>query len=150
MRVVVQRVSGATVSIGGKVQASIGTGFLVLVGVAKEDKQEDVDYLAGKVCGLRVFADAEGKMNLDIRQVDGELLVISQFTLHASTRKGNRPSFIGAAEPTLAIKLYEAFVKACDVGTGKPCKTGVFGADMQVSLVNEGPVTIVIDSKLRE
>jgi D-aminoacyl-tRNA deacylase len=150
MRIVIQRVAQAAVAIHGKPHASIGPGFLVLLGIGKEDSLEDVDYLAGKVCGLRVFGDAEGKMNLDIRQVNGGMLVISQFTLHASTRKGNRPSFINAADPAIAIPLYEAFIRACTAGTGIACKTGVFGANMQVSLVNDGPVTIVIDSKTRE
>jgi D-aminoacyl-tRNA deacylase len=150
MKVVIQRVTEASVEIGGREHASIGRGFVVLLGIEASDDEQDLEYLATKTSALRIFGDEEGKMNLDLLSVGGELLVISQFTLHASTRKGNRPSFIMAAPPEKAIPLYEKFVAACDRLTGKASKTGVFGADMKVSLVNDGPVTIIIDSKVRE
>ncbi len=150
MRIVIQRVTKASVTIEEKNCGAIGTGFLVLVGIEETDQEEDVNYLVPKLCQLRVFADAEGKMNLDIRQTGGELLIISQFTLHASTKKGNRPSFIKAARPEKAIPLYEKFVSECSHFLGKECKTGVFGADMKVELINDGPVTIIIDSREKE
>ncbi len=150
MRLVVQRVTEARVMIGGHEHAAIGRGFLVLVGIEQNDGPEDVLWLTSKLCAMRVFADTEGKMNLDIRQIDGEILVVSQFTLHASTKKGNRPSFINAARPETAIPLYENFVSTINQQLKQPVKTGVFGADMQVALINDGPVTIILDSKNRE
>lgn len=150
MIAVVQRVGHAEVKIEGEIAGAIGAGFLVLLGIAHEDSEEDALWLSGKITQLRVFSDAEGKMNLALQDNGGELLVISQFTLHASTKKGNRPSFINAAKPDHAIPLYEKFVGLCKnaIGEGK-VKTGVFGADMKVSLMNDGPVTIIIDSKNR-
>ena len=149
MRAVVQRVSAASVSINGGVRASIGAGFMVLLGVGIDDGEEDADWLCDKIAGLRVFGDEEGKMNRDLRDMQGDVLVISQFTLHASYKKGNRPSFIRAARPEVAVPLYERFVARLSATLAKPVATGVFGADMQVSLVNDGPVTIVMDSKAR-
>jgi D-tyrosyl-tRNA(Tyr) deacylase len=150
MRIVIQRVTKGSVTINEKIHSAIGTGFLVLVGIEDSDEIEDINYLVPKLCQLRVFADAEGKMNLDVTQAGGEILIISQFTLHASTKKGNRPSFITAARPEKAIPLYEKFVSDCSKFLAKECKTGVFGADMQVDLVNDGPVTIIIDSRDKE
>ncbi|MGB1874197.1 MAG: D-aminoacyl-tRNA deacylase [Akkermansiaceae bacterium] len=150
MRAIIQRVSEASVSIGSEVTARIGPGLLVLLGIVDGDNQEDIDWLVGKINRMRIFADDEGKMNRCLGETDGELLVVSQFTLHASTRKGNRPSFIKAARPETAIPLYEAFLQAAQEETGKACASGEFGADMQVSLVNDGPVTIMIDTELRE
>jgi len=150
MRAIIQRVSEASVSINGKMSGNIGRGFLVLLGIVDGDGQEEVDWLVGKITRMRIFADDEGKMNRSLKEVDGELLVVSQFTLHASTKKGNRPSFIKAARPETAIPLYEAFIKSAEKETGKAPASGEFGADMQVSLVNDGPVTIMIDSQLKE
>ena len=150
MRVVVQRVRNASVSIGGSVTASIGPGLLVLVGICEEDGGEDIDWLVKKITALRVFDDAEGVMNLNVCDVGGDVLVVSQFTLMASTRKGNRPSYIRAARPEIAIPLYERFCAALSAAMGKPVPTGTFGADMQVSLLNDGPVTICIDTKNKE
>lgn len=150
MRAVIQRVSTASVTIHGEMTAAIAHGFMVLLGIEAEDNTEDVEWLSGKITQLRVFADENGLMNRDIKEVDGELLVVSQFTLHASYKKGNRPSFIKAARPEQAMPLYEHFVKAMEERIGKPVATGVFGADMKVALVNDGPVTIVMDTKNRE
>lgn len=150
MRLVIQRVSEASVTINGSLYSAIKTGFMVLLGIEEADQKEDVDYLVQKLCSLRIFGDADGKMNLDLKQVNGELLVVSQFTLHASTRKGNRPSFIKAARPEKAIPLYEHFLSQAGTAVGKPCKTGIFGADMKVALVNDGPVTILMDSRNKE
>lgn len=150
MRLVIQRVSEAGLKIDGELHSSIGKGFVVLLGIEDEDDTGDMDYLIQKLCQMRIFADAEGKMNLDIRQVQGEILVVSQFTLHASTKKGNRPSFLKAARPEKAIPLYERFIAETERHLGRPVKTGVFGADMKVSLINDGPVTILLDSKNRE
>lgn len=150
MRAVVQRVRRAEVEIGGEAVAAIGPGLLVLLGVSVEDTQQDALWLAGKVARMRIFADGEEAMNLSLVDAAGEALVVSQFTLQASTRKGNRPSFIGAARPEAAIPLYEFFVEQLSREIGREVPTGRFGADMQVALVNDGPVTIVIDSKLRE
>ena len=150
MRVVVQRVRNASVSIGGSVTASIGPGLLVLVGICEEDGGEDIDWLVKKITALRVFDDVEGVMNLSVCDVGGDVLVVSQFTLMASTRKGNRPSYIRAARPEIAIPLYERFCAALSAAMGKPVPTGTFGADMQVSLLNDGPVTICIDTKNKE
>ena len=150
MRAVLQRVSEAAVSIGGQVVGRIGPGMLVLVGVEAGDTVEDGEWLVAKVAQLRIFADAEGRMNRDVREVGGGVLVVSQFTLHASTKKGNRPSFLGAARPEEAVPLYEGFLAGMESQLGRPVARGVFGADMQVALVNDGPVTIVIDSRRRE
>lgn len=149
MRVVIQRVSGASVSIGGRVRSSIGPGLLVLLGIGPEDGPEDIDWLVRKVAGLRIFDDEAGVMNRSVVEIGGEALVVSQFTLMASTKKGNRPSYIGAAGHELAIPLYKSFCQALAAAIGRPVGTGEFGADMQVALVNDGPVTICIDSKNR-
>ncbi|MEI6240697.1 MAG: D-aminoacyl-tRNA deacylase [Planctomycetia bacterium] len=150
MRAVVQRVSEATVSVAGREVGRIGAGLLVLVGVETGDAAADADWLAEKIAHLRIFADDGGKMNRDIREAGGAVLVVSQFTLHASTKKGNRPSFIAAARPDEAIPLYERFLAGIESLVGRPVPRGVFGADMQVALVNDGPVTIVVDSRRRE
>ena len=150
MRVVIQRVRNASVSISGVVTASIGSGLLVLVGICEEDGGEDIDWLVKKIAALRVFDDAEGVMNLSVRDVGGDVLVVSQFTLMASTKKGNRPAFIRAARTETAIPLYEKFCAALETALGKPVPTGTFGADMQVTLLNDGPVTICIDTKNKE
>lgn len=147
MIAVIQRASSAQLHIDGQLQASIGKGFVILMGIHVEDSAEDVTYLAGKIHGLRIFSDAEGKMNLSLSQVGGEILLVSQFTLYADTRKGNRPSYMSAARPEQAIPLYEQMIKHLSEAMGGPIQTGVFGADMQVSLCNDGPVTIIIDSK---
>ena len=150
MRAIIQRVSEASVSIEGKVSGQIGPGLLVFLGIVEGDSQQEADWLVAKITRMRIFADDERKMNRCLEDVDGELLVVSQFTLHASTRKGNRPSFIKAARPDTAIPLYQAFIQAAERDTGKTCATGEFGADMKVTLVNDGPVTIMIDTNLRE
>ena len=150
MRLVIQRVSEASVSIDGKLHSSIGHGLMVLVGVEEGDTPDDVRWLASKTAGLRIFDDADGVMNLSIQQVSGEVLAVSQFTLTASTRKGNRPSYIRAAGPELAVPLYEMYCNELSRMLGRETRRGVFGADMHVSLVNSGPVTIIIDSRLRE
>ncbi len=147
MRVLIQRVSHASVTIEGERVAEIGKGLLVFVGVATSDTEEDVDYLVRKTSQLRIFDDENGVMNLDVRQVDGEVLVVSQFTLQAATRKGNRPSYIHAAGESVAVPLYESFKKKLSVAIGKPIPCGRFGADMKVELLNDGPVTIWIDSQ---
>lgn len=150
MRVVLQRVTEASVKINGSIKANIEKGLLLLLGIESEDRQEDIDWLIQKIINLRIFEDEEGKMNLSLQNVNGEILVISQFTLFASTKKGNRPSFIKAAKPEVAIPLYEQFLqKIKSVSTSK-VDAGEFGADMKVSLCNDGPVTILIDSKNRE
>lgn len=146
MRVVIQRVKNASVEIDGNVNGKINTGFLVLLGIASTDTKQDVDYLVKKVVNLRVFSDENDKMNLSLKNVNGELLVISQFTLYGNCREGNRPSFIEAAKPDVAIPLYEYFVEECKKQISV-VETGVFGADMKVSLLNDGPVTIIIESK---
>lgn len=150
MRVLIQRVGRASVSIGGQVHSSIGRGLLVLVGIEHDDTPEDCAWLAAKIAALRIFDDEGGVMNLDVRQTGGEVLVVSQFTLHASTRKGNRPSYIRAATEAVAVPLYENFVDTLGKNLGKTVPTGVFGADMQVELINDGPVTIWIDSRNKE
>ncbi|MCR5571945.1 MAG: D-tyrosyl-tRNA(Tyr) deacylase [Bacteroidales bacterium] len=150
MRAVIQRVSSASVTIDGAVRSAIGPGLLVLLGVGHEDGQEDLDWLVKKVAGLRIFNDEAGVMNRSVVEVGGEALVVSQFTLMASTRKGNRPSYVGAAGHDKAIPLYEDFCTALSAALGRPVGTGEFGADMQVALVNDGPVTICIDTKNRE
>lgn len=150
MRVVIQRVSTASVTINGDMKSAIGIGFMILLGIETADTREDADWLCKKVVGLRVFSDEAGLMNLDIKAVDGEVLVVSQFTLHASYQKGNRPSFIRAARPEQAVPLYEYFVAQLSELLGRPVATGTFGADMKVALVNDGPVTIVMDTRDRE
>ena len=147
MRAVVQRVSSASVTIDGAVKSSIGQGLLVLLGIGHEDGQEDIAWLVKKISGLRIFDDDSGVMNRSVMDVGGEVLVVSQFTLMASTKKGNRPSYIGAAGHELAIPLYEQFCAALSSAVGRPVGTGEFGADMKVALVNDGPVTICIDTK---
>ena len=147
MRVVIQRVSRASVTIGGVLKSKIGKGFMVLLGIEEADNQEDVEYLCQKLTKLRVFADENNAMNLDINQIGGDFLVVSQFTLHAMTKKGNRPSFIKAARPEHAIPLYELFLKRLAEVSGRKVESGEFGADMQVELINDGPVTIIIDTK---
>lgn len=147
MRAVIQRVSSASVSIDGTVKSSIGPGLMILLGISRDDGQEDIDWLVKKISALRIFNDAAGVMNRSLIDVCGEALVVSQFTLMASTRKGNRPSYIDAAGHELAIPLYEQFCAALTSSLGRPVGTGEFGADMKVSLVNDGPVTICIDTK---
>lgn len=147
MLAVIQRVSEASLHIEGQLKASIQQGFVVLLGIHISDEPSDVIYLASKIASLRVFSDSEGKMNLDLQAVDGAILLVSQFTLHAQTKKGNRPSFIEAARPEQAIPLYEAMISELSQRLGKAIQTGTFGADMQVQLTNDGPVTILIDSK---
>jgi len=150
MRVVIQRVSKASVTVEGITTGSINQGLLVLLGVEENDEIGDVEWLTKKITGLRIFDDASGVMNLSVTDINGEILVISQFTLHASTKKGNRPSYIKAARPEKAIPLYEKFIDQLSVLLQKPVPTGIFGAMMDVSLLNNGPVTIVIDSKAKE
>jgi D-tyrosyl-tRNA(Tyr) deacylase len=150
MRAVLQRVNNASVVVDGDVKGAIGPGFLVLLGVAEGDEKSDADWLAKKIAGLRVFSDAAGLMNLDLAAVDGSVLAISQFTLMADYKKGNRPSFIRAARPEIARPMYEYFVERLTALIGKPVETGVFGADMKISLVNDGPVTIVMDSRMQD
>lgn len=149
MIAVIQRVTEASVTIDTILHSEIGLGLLVLVGITHTDTQEDLDWLGKKIIGLRIFSDAEGKMNLDIQSIKGQILLVSQFTLHASTKKGNRPSFIEAARPEVAIPLYENMISFLSKELGQPIQTGVFGADMKVRLLNDGPVTITIDSKNR-
>lgn len=150
MRVVIQRVSEASVDVEGKMHNQIRHGLLVLLGIEDADSKEDIDWLVNKIAGLRVFDDDNGVMNRSVIEIDGEIMVISQFTLHASTKKGNRPSYIKAAKPDTAIPLYESFVDTLSKRITKPVKTGVFGAEMFVKLVNDGPVTIMIDTKNKE
>lgn len=150
MRVVIQRVANASVTVESKVVAEIQKGLLVFVGIEEADTQEDLDWLVTKITQLRIFGDENEVMNLSIQDVGGDVLVVSQFTLHAATKKGNRPSYIKAAKPDIAIPMYERFVKALESKLGKKVATGVFGADMKVLLLNDGPVTIQIDSKNRE
>lgn len=150
MRVIIQRVGEASVEIEKKIKGSIKKGFLILLGIEGEDQEEDVVWLCRKIVGMRIFSDQEGAMNLSLKDIDGEVLLISQFTLHASTKKGNRPSFMKAAKPAIAEPLYEQFIQELRNQMGKSIETGTFGAVMKVSLVNDGPVTIFIDSKERE
>ena len=150
MRVVIQRVAQAGVSIHDQVRASIQKGLLVLAGIEDADTAEDVEWLSAKIVNLRIFDDAQGIMNLSVKETGGAILLVSQFTLHASTKKGNRPSYIRASKPEVAIPLYEKLVARLEADLGKPIGTGVFGADMKVSLLNDGPVTIVIDTKNKE
>jgi D-tyrosyl-tRNA(Tyr) deacylase len=150
MKAVIQRVSEASVTIEGKKAADIKAGLLVLIGIEDADTQEDIDWLSAKIVKLRIFSDDEGLMNRSIEDINGDIIVVSQFTLHAATKKGNRPSYIRAAKPDVAIPLYEAFVKQMETDLGKKVQTGEFGADMKVALLNDGPVTIIIDTKNRE
>ena len=150
MRVIIQRVSKASVSINSQLKASIGQGLLVLVGIENADTKEDIDFLVKKIVNLRIFDDANGVMNCSVLETNGEILCVSQFTLHASTKKGNRPSYIRAAKPDFAVPMYEAFCSELSNALGKAIQTGEFGADMQVELINDGPVTIGIDSKNKE
>ncbi len=150
MIAVIQRVKKASVEIAEKEHASIAGGLLVLLGITHSDEQSDVEWLSSKLCSLRIFSDETGKMNRSLFEIHGELLVVSQFTLFASTKKGNRPSFIEAARPEQAIPLYEQFIAACQTQLNQKIKTGIFGADMQVALINDGPVTILMDSKNKQ
>ncbi|MBG6062420.1 D-tyrosyl-tRNA(Tyr) deacylase [Flavobacterium sp. CG_9.1] len=150
MKVVLQRVSSASVTIDSKIVADIQKGLLVLVGIEDADNQEDIDWLVNKITNIRIFGDENDLMNLSVKDIDGEVLVVSQFTLHALTKKGNRPSYIKASKPEIAIPMYENFVSHLQKELGKKVQTGIFGADMKVFLLNDGPVTIVIDSKNRE
>jgi D-tyrosyl-tRNA(Tyr) deacylase len=150
MKVVIQRVSEASVTIHNNVVASIQNGLLVLLGIVDADTQDDIVWLCNKITNLRIFGDENGVMNNSIIDAEGDVIVVSQFTLHANTKKGNRPSYIKAAKPEVAIPLYKSFVKQMEANLGKPIQTGEFGADMKVQLVNEGPVTIIIDTKNKE
>lgn len=150
MKAVLQRVSQASVTINNQTVAQIEQGLLVLVGIVEEDTQEDINWLVNKIVNCRIFTDKNGVMNKSVKEIDGDVIVVSQFTLHASTKKGNRPSYIKAAKPDVAIPLYESFVKTCKKDLNKPIQTGDFGADMKVALVNDGPVTIIIDTKSKE
>ena len=150
MRLLIQRVQKSSVTIDGEVRSQIGRGLLVLVGIEEADTREDIEWLAGKLCRLRIFDDAEGVMNLDVKQIEGEVMVVSQFTLHASTKKGNRPSYFRAAGEAISRPMYEEFVREVEQQLGRRVATGEFGADMKVALVNDGPVTIWIDSRNRE
>jgi D-tyrosyl-tRNA(Tyr) deacylase len=150
MKTVLQRVSSASVTIEHKVVADIQKGLVILVGIEDTDSQEDIDWLVGKITKIRIFDDENQVMNLSVQDIDGDIIVVSQFTLHASTKKGNRPSYIKAAKPDVAIPLYENFIKSIELVIGKKVQTGIFGADMKVSLLNDGPVTILIDSKNKE
>ena len=150
MKVVIQRVSQASVTIDAKTVADIQKGLLVLVGIEDVDSQEDIDWLVNKITNIRIFGDENDVMNLSVKDIDGDIIVVSQFTLHASTKKGNRPSYIKASKPEVAIPLYDNFVKKIEMELGKKVQTGIFGADMKVLLLNDGPVTIVIDSKNKD
>lgn len=150
MKTVIQRVSKASVTIDGSVVSEITRGLLVLVGIEEADSEEDIKWLSAKLVNLRIFADENQVMNLSVKDADGDILVVSQFTLHALTKKGNRPSYIKAAKPEIAIPMYERFVKQLETDFGKKISTGQFGADMKVSLCNDGPVTIIIDTKNKE
>lgn len=150
MRAVIQRVSKASVTIGGKIKSSIGNGLLIFLGIEDADTNEDIEWLSGKISNLRIFNDASDVMNLSVKEIDGEILIVSQFTLHASTKKGNRPSYIRASKPEIAIPLYEKFILQVENDLGKKVSTGEFGADMKVELLNDGPVTIIIDTKQKE
>ncbi|WP_336129593.1 D-aminoacyl-tRNA deacylase [Mesoflavibacter sp. CH_XMU1422-2] len=150
MKVVLQRVNQASVTIDNQTLAKIEQGLLVLVGIVEEDTQEDINWLVNKIMNCRIFSDENGVMNKSVKDIDGDVIVVSQFTLHASTKKGNRPSYIKAAKPDVAIPLYKSFIKICEADLQKPIQTGQFGADMKVALVNDGPVTIIIDTKNKE
>lgn len=150
MRAIIQRVSHASVTVEGEKISTISQGLLVLVGIEDEDNQEDIIWLSNKICNLRIFADENDVMNCSVKETDGNIIVVSQFTLHAATKKGNRPSYIKASKPEIAIPLYEKFVVQMELDLGKNIQTGKFGADMKVELLNDGPVTIFIDTKNRE
>ena len=150
MKLVIQRVSEASVQIEGNIKGAIKAGLLVLAGIAANDNEEDLTWLARKIVALRIFNDEAGKMNRSLQDNGGDILLISQFTLHANTKKGNRPSYIAAAPPEIAIPLYEQFIQLVEQELGRPIQTGTFGADMQVRLLNDGPVTIIMDSKNRD
>ncbi len=147
MIAVIQRVATASVTIGGSIKSSIARGLLVLVGIEDADNQDDIEWLASKIVNLRIFNDGQDVMNLSVKDVDGEILLVSQFTLHASTKKGNRPSYIKASKPEVAIPMYQNFITELEQNLGKVVQTGEFGADMKVQLLNDGPVTIIIDTK---
>ena len=150
MKIVIQRVSEASVVINNSEVASIDKGLLILLGIVNEDTQEDIDWLCNKIANLRIFPDEDSVMNTSLKDAEGDIILVSQFTLQASTKKGNRPSYIKAAKPDVAIPLYESFIQTLQMTLGKPIQSGEFGADMKVSLVNDGPVTIIIDSKNKE
>lgn len=150
MRAVIQRVSEASVTINGQVKSSIGKGLLVLAGIEDADEESDIEWLSGKIVNLRIFNDEHGVMNLSIKEIGGDILVVSQFTLHASTKKGNRPSYIKASKPAIAIPKYDELINQLATDLGKEIFSGEFGADMKVRLLNDGPVTIVIDTKMKE
>lgn len=150
MRAVIQRVSRASVTIDGKIHSAIGIGLLLLIGIEDADTAEDIAWLSGKVVNLRIFDDAAGVMNESIKDKNGDILLVSQFTLHASTKKGNRPSYIKASKPGIAVPIYQKLIQQLSADSGKEIKSGVFGADMKVELLNDGPVTIVIDTKNKE
>lgn len=150
MRAVIQRVKHASVTIDGTMKSSIERGLLVLLGIEDADSNDDIEWLCGKIARIRIFDDEQGVMNLSVTDIQGEIIIVSQFTLHASTKKGNRPSYIKASKPEIAIPLYEAFIKQMEKEIGKSVQTGTFGADMKVHLLNDGPVTIVIDTKNKE
>jgi len=150
MKVVVQRVSRGSVSVGEKMISSMGLGLMILVGIEEADGDEDIKWLSNKICGLRIFDDAEGIMNLSVKDISGEIIAVSQFTLHARVKKGFRPSYIEAASPDVSIPLYETFVRQLELDLGNSIGTGVFGAHMNVDIINDGPVTIIIDSKNRK
>lgn len=150
MKIVLQRVSQASVTVDGNITADIQKGLLVLVGIEDADNQEDIEWLVGKIIKMRIFGDENDVMNCSVQDIDGDIIVVSQFTLHASTKKGNRPSYIKASKPEFAIPMYENFVKSLEKEFNKKVQTGIFGADMKVSLLNDGPVTILIDSKNKE
>ncbi len=149
MKAVIQRVNKASVTIDEKIKSEIADGLLILLGIEAADTPEDIEWLSGKITRLRIFGDQNGNINLSIKDTEGDIIVVSQFTLHASTKKGNRPSFLNAAKPSIAIPLYEQFIQQAEKDLGKPIQSGAFGADMKVALLNDGPVTIVIDSKDR-
>lgn len=150
MRAVIQRVTKASVTINGSINAEINQGLLILLGVGVNDTSEDITWLSNKIANLRIFSDEDGNMNLSLKAINGNAIVVSQFTLFASTKKGNRPSFLNSAKPEQAIPLYEAFIRQLETDLGKPVGTGIFGADMKVELLNDGPVTITIDTKHKE
>jgi D-tyrosyl-tRNA(Tyr) deacylase len=150
MRAVIQRVAQASVMAEKKITGSIRKGLLVLLGIEDEDKEEDINWLSSKIANLRIFDDANGVMNINVKDIDGNILLVSQFTLHASTKKGNRPSYIRASKPEIAIPLYDKMIVRLEQDLGKKIQTGIFGAMMKVELINDGPVTIIIDTKLRE
>lgn len=150
MRAVIQRASRASVTVDGNITGSIGTGLLVLLGIEDADNTEDIIWLSNKIINLRIFNDEEGVMNRSVKEVDGDILLVSQFTLHAATKKGNRPSYIRASKPDVAIPLYEQMIRQLSEDLGKSIPTGIFGADMKVDLLNDGPVTIIIDTKAKE